>query len=245
MKLDVRLLYVEEFKKKGKGNMPYPEVGQVYRAIKREAPATGGFYQLIFDNEDEEISGMFIPKLRASTPFFDCKLREIDLEELLELSKDDEVFERVSQWGVEFKDGLDESLLNVPTMHSVNRDVFKDAIKNLVQKIEEEVTSRAEVKEILSIKDFEPEMAQAMSDLERHVLSSYDDKYEGQGILNPCKSIRYSEQHGKGANIHNTYKYIHRYMSDGYEKSNNPKDLLKAIHYLLFELTRLNINERD
>lgn len=245
MKLDIKLLYVEEFE--GKGDMLYPETGQVYRAIKRVAPATGGYYQLIFDHKDEEITGMFIPSLITDTGFFKCKLREVTVEELLEITENDAVFERVAQWGVEFKDGLDDDLLNLPTMHRITKtkklvDVLTDI---LMKRSIEDAAHGLEDDMLTEIKKEEPELGAALAAFEEHVLSSYKDKYEASGITNPCVSIRYSERYGKGSNVHNAYKYLHRYMSDGFDKSNNPKDLYKAMHYLLFELTRLNINGKD
>ena len=70
-----------------------------------------------------------------------------------------------------------------------------------------------------------------------YLASTYDDKYNTPSIINTMEVI-YSDEHGKGYNIGNACKYLQRYMTKGFEKSENPKDLQKAIHYILFELTR-------
>lgn len=77
-------------------------------------------------------------------------------------------------------------------------------------------------------------------DVLAYLLTTYDDKYQNSdldtvGIIN-------SKYHGKGFNVGNAFKYISRYLTEGYDKSNNPQDLMKAIHYLLFELRRRNIH---
>ena len=52
-----------------------------------------------------------------------------------------------------------------------------------------------------------------------------------------------SKNYGKAFNCGNAAKYLSRYMTEGFPKSNNPDDIKKAIHYLLFELKRLDINK--
>lgn len=242
MRLEVKLLYVDEFQ--GKGPMPYPEEGQVYRAVKRRAPATNDYYQLVFDDGNSEITGMFLPSLVANTEFFKCKMREVTVEELLDITGDDAVFERVAQWGVDFKDGLDDDLLNVPTMHRVQSS------KKLVEVLTEILMKKEGVKaigddEISQLKQLEPDTGKAMSDFVQHVLRVSSGLYKGSHTNTPLRVLRASEEHGKGINTYNAYKYLHRYMSEDEEKGNNPVDLYKAMHYLLFELTRLNINGRD
>jgi hypothetical protein len=43
---------------------------------------------------------------------------------------------------------------------------------------------------------------------------------------------------GIGFNVGNANKYLSRYISKEGEKLNDSKDLLKAIHYLMFEYQR-------
>lgn len=74
----------------------------------------------------------------------------------------------------------------------------------------------------------------ALSDLVAHIEATYNDKYHGSGIVDPSQVIRHPK-FSMGYNLGNALKYIQRYSTEGYDKSRNPKDLLKAIHYLLFE----------
>jgi hypothetical protein len=62
------------------------------------------------------------------------------------------------------------------------------------------------------------------------------DKY-GEAIMDTMSLIM-NDEHGKSINIFNAFKYLSRYITSGYEKSDNRKDVIKAIHYLLFELAR-------
>lgn len=68
--------------------------------------------------------------------------------------------------------------------------------------------------------------------------STNQDKYEkaDQGLY--PRDLFMSDEHGKSINIFNAVKYLSRYLSEGFEKSNNRQDVKKAIHYLLFELAR-------
>ena len=67
--------------------------------------------------------------------------------------------------------------------------------------------------------------------------STLEDKYEGvEGNSNMSQIM--SDAHGKSINTFSASKYINRYMTEGFEKSDDRKDIVKAIHYLLFELAR-------
>lgn len=69
-----------------------------------------------------------------------------------------------------------------------------------------------------------------------HYLSStYSDKYENTDNYSKRKLL---SKEGKAANIFTALKYIQRYDTVGYSKSENPQDLLKSCHYLLFENQR-------
>ena len=79
-------------------------------------------------------------------------------------------------------------------------------------------------------------VADAIEEMMNYHASTCGDKY-GKSELDTMKLIM-SDNHGKSINIFNAYKYLARYMTSGYEKSDNRKDVIKAIHYLLFELAR-------
>ena len=53
-----------------------------------------------------------------------------------------------------------------------------------------------------------------------------------------CMPLILGKDTGLGFNIGNATKYLSRYINKDGEKSRNRKDLIKAIHYILFELKR-------
>lgn len=70
-----------------------------------------------------------------------------------------------------------------------------------------------------------------------YLASTYSDKYESEDNgFNP-KEILLSKE-GKASNMKDVAKYLRRYNTSGYSKSENTEDILKSIHYLLFELQR-------
>lgn len=88
------------------------------------------------------------------------------------------------------------------------------------------------------IGDKDPEFLAEITKLLDYLASTYSDKYEGESS-NYAKDKLLSKE-GKAANIFTALKYIKRYDTVGYSKSENPQDLLKSIHYLLFENQRKN-----
>lgn len=96
--------------------------------------------------------------------------------------------------------------------------------------------------ELRFIFEREPKMAEAIRAVIHHISGTYKDKYNdnekgGEDFLNTKKML----YNGKGGAYINTYqvcRYLQRYMSTGFEKSNLIKDLLKSVHYILFEIVR-------
>lgn len=72
--------------------------------------------------------------------------------------------------------------------------------------------------------------------IESYIEKTFEDKYENS-ILRPGDFI--CTDLGMGYNLICIIKYISRFIADSGEKRNNPKDLLKALHYIIMELTRL------
>lgn len=82
-----------------------------------------------------------------------------------------------------------------------------------------------------------------LAKIAKYINSTFEDKYESSAL--PEIDLTGLMRHSKGGryfNCGNAAKYLKRYMTDGFSKSNNPDDLYKAIHYLLMELDR-RINE--
>ena len=64
------------------------------------------------------------------------------------------------------------------------------------------------------------------------------DKYNKSSI--DCKPIILGSETGLGFNIGNATKYLSRYINKSGNKARNRDDLIKAIHYILFEMKRTN-----
>lgn len=76
------------------------------------------------------------------------------------------------------------------------------------------------------------EFFKELESLVLYLASTYKDKYEDDS-RNPFHPKEFLT---KEVTMFNVSKYLRRYTTSGFEKSNNPKDVLKAIHYLLMEL---------
>jgi len=72
--------------------------------------------------------------------------------------------------------------------------------------------------------------------LKRHVLDTFDDKYE-HSLINPMDYIL--TDYGFAHTIICTLKYISRYFASEGRKTKNVLDLLKALHYLIIEDSRV------
>lgn len=97
--------------------------------------------------------------------------------------------------------------------------------------------------DLIKIFENDPEMGKAIDNLIAYLATTYDDKYAKSCLDN--KGVIYDPMLGKGFNTGNAAKYIARYMTFDFAKSNDPKDLTKAIHYLLFELVRREKDTRE
>lgn len=96
------------------------------------------------------------------------------------------------------------------------------------------------------IKEKEPEMYSAIRLVVNHVAGTYSDKYaKGQATID-TKKMLYDEKDGTAINIYQVCRYLQRYHTQGSPKSYLLKDLEKAVHYILFEITRrVRLNQFD
>lgn len=104
---------------------------------------------------------------------------------------------------------------------------------------EEKKTIAGEVCEIVAeIEKKEPEVAQAILLSVRHIGGTYKDKYDKGKEIIDTKKMLYNKEHGDFLNVYQVSRYLQRYVTKGCEKSFLLKDIEKAIHYLIFEITR-------
>jgi hypothetical protein len=88
------------------------------------------------------------------------------------------------------------------------------------------------------IRSKEPDVARAIEMCVKHIHGTYSDKYaKGQDIID-TKKMLYDKERGAFLNIYQVSRYLQRYLTTGSKKSNLIKDIEKAVHYLIFEITR-------
>ena len=84
----------------------------------------------------------------------------------------------------------------------------------------------------------EPEAAEALAMTIDHIAGTYADKYaDGEKVID-TKKMLYGEEHGAAINVYQVTRYLQRYITRGHKKSRLVRDLEKAIHYLVIEITR-------
>ncbi len=88
------------------------------------------------------------------------------------------------------------------------------------------------------ISDNEPDAFYTIVDLIEYIASTYSDKYNSKEIPNVTKPMLTNSTVGAPMNMYSVMKYAQRYVTPGYEKSYNVRDVFKLIHYGLFELQR-------
>jgi hypothetical protein len=95
--------------------------------------------------------------------------------------------------------------------------------------------------EFLANRDLE--ITLCLADFVSYLPTTYSDKYEATGS-NIAKDFLLNSKSSDAA-IFNAVKYLQRYATVGFEKSQNVKDLYKAMHYILFELQRRKLNDDE
>lgn len=86
--------------------------------------------------------------------------------------------------------------------------------------------------------DAEPEAAEALAMTINHIARTYSDKYaDGEKVID-TKKMLYGDDYGAAINIYQVTRYLQRYITQGHKKSRLIRDLEKAVHYLIIEITR-------
>ena len=95
------------------------------------------------------------------------------------------------------------------------------------------------IDDLMNINSKEPEACQALTMVIHHIAGTYSDKYEvtEQTVID-TKKMLYHPDMGLFINVYQVSRYLQRLLTKGKQKSNLTNDVFKAIHYLLFEITR-------
>lgn len=95
------------------------------------------------------------------------------------------------------------------------------------------------VEDLKIIQEKEPDAYKAVEMVIRHIAGTYSDKYEvKEDTVIDTKKMLYNAKMGKYINIYQVNRYLQRVLSEGKKKSDLLNDIFKAIHYLVFEITR-------
>jgi hypothetical protein len=107
--------------------------------------------------------------------------------------------------------------------------------KKVINYTEKAITS------IMLIGEKEPEFMVALAETLNHLANTYNDKYEGGKSLLDTKQQLYDKDRGGIINSYQISRYLQRFMTKGFKKSGNKNDMMKVIHYALFDIVRMNL----
>lgn len=251
-KEDIVYLYVKQFSYKQKDDLKnmggHPMEGRVYRSIKSTSPKE---YKIHVGEEKTLVSvdGIKVKGLKCNNKDFECELIEITDDNILNLPLIGEDLALLNTW----EDEGNKSLLDLvngegeeikTTKRKVNIDESEPVDEISMEDLKELINTSFNLDSVTDqktnlISEHDEEMATVVDDIADYVLSTYEDKYANSPI--PSGPFIVSE-YGKGFNCGNSLKYLSRYCTEGYAKSNDVKDLFKAVHYILFEIKRRYIN---
>lgn len=100
--------------------------------------------------------------------------------------------------------------------------------------------SQKAIEAIGKIAEAEPEFLVAVAETLDFISKTYSDKYEGSKALLDTKAQLYHPVRGAAINPYQMSRYLQRFMSEGFAKSENKNDVIKIIHYGLFDMVRMN-----
>ncbi len=207
--------------------------GRVYRSVV-ETLKGKDIYRIKLDDSDAELKGMVLNGLEGDFEDLKYRLDVINEHNTFDFRFEDEDIIRMAEWETtEHSDFISE--VNGAREKAQRDDEFEPDKTYDIDDVAETILSKIYKKD--------GEFSIEILNLIDYLSSTYDDKYEDKDVPNFSKDVAMSGSMGKGANMFSASKYIKRYMTSGYEKSENPTDLYKAIHYLMFEHMRKGRNE--
>lgn len=235
----------------------HPIVGKCYRIIKD----TNG-YRLHIGREFNSMAldGLWLgDSLAAERKDFSYDIQIVTPENFLDLPIDQDEAKKVSEWIEANHEDIWVRLRSEITGDMPVIKTLQDLLSYMATKREDAIdlpaitasipieayddVTRLE-NAINIISGCDSDLMDTLIDVAEYLASTYGDKYESPEMPNIGKIIvTQSATLGKGANVFNMIKYAQRYGTTGFDKSENPRDLMKVIHYAMFEMQRKrNIN---
>lgn len=237
---NIIFLFIKEFKYKDpiaeQAMNMHPYEGRVYRAVKEDS---GGYLLHVGSHRTlHGEDGLRLSRLKSNNKNWKCNIVEIDSDNITDLDITPEDMKLLVEWDKEQNASLVQLINNAPSVEDENGIPYD--LGNINIDIPKEILENIQTREYSSgsfgaLIEKDMEMGIVMSDLTDYLNSTYGDKYHGAAI---STGPFIESEYGKGFNCGNSLKYLSRYCTEGYHKSNNVQDLFKAIHYILFELKR-------
>lgn len=216
----MRLIYIKNFK--ARKEIPTKlEEGRVYKAFVDNG---------MFVVENDGVS-IYVKLPVTDAEGYYCEAEEITKDNYVGFDvQDDEDFNLVTSTFVK----TTEDLVNhINSSLDVMKDERSKKIATIYQNLQE-------------LEDTDYGLFEAIGDGVSHILDTFKDKYEASAV--PEIDLYGLMRHSPGSkyfNLGNASKYVKRYLTVGYDKSGNIKDLHKALHYLLMELDSINNRADD
>lgn len=135
----------------------------------------------------------------------------------------------------------------VDELVQMSPDELRNVLNDESEKIQKEIVSdkNLTLDSLEEILETDITMLVPFRDLSFHILETQEGHYSDD-FMTPVDIyglIHGGTEKGSGFNVGCSLKYLKRYMSVEKGKSYDPKDLLKAIHFLMFEYdARINNN---
>jgi len=229
-KEEILAVYIKNFELKleeGGDLGGHLRIGGVYLCLKhRENDRT--LYRIFFNDDTfKNLDGIFVKSLDEENDSWSCDIEELDFDKIDEYNlSDDDI-----NYAIDIKTmTLDE----VKEMMNKSEPDGVDLGKSIFEKLDAEIERVSGQEEVMVFEE-NTDMSMAIAELSDYVLKNSNNKYDNSP-LNPMRML--VGENGKVLNIYSANKYMARYLTDGYNKSNNREDLFKAIHHLLIEIGR-------
>lgn len=252
---EVLILYVREFKAKTDGLElnGHLQEGGIYLCLKHEEAKAPNrtMYRIFFDDGKESLlDGIFVQDLEENNDSWKCKLEELDMSKIDDYRlTDSEINYAIDIKNMsldEVKEKMDKNTPDEMKSKSVFERIDED-MRPIEEDLEADAIERI-YNEALGLVNSEEEgriysknnLKDVLDDVIEYVGTTFDDKYQSSMI--DTMEMLNSKEHGKVLNVFNAVKYLSRYSTTGFEKSENPQDLMKAIHYILIEMNRVKTN---
>ena len=235
METEIKYLLVEYFEFANKEIAQkydgHPKAGGLYRGFT----TSDGTLALKLPGLPAPYKGLIIEGLEGDYSAYSCKLHEITTANMMDYNLTDDQLDQIVEWNETKNADMKADFELADRKEPELEEIITAAIQ---KQIDDEMTQSKEFNKALDTIDFfDPFLMEALSDTIDHISGVFEKHhYERQDIRDDFSY--HPSDVGKGFNIGSARKYLQRYMTEGYEKSNNPMDLYKAIHFLLFELSR-------